>query len=154
MLLKADRSTKFAAVAVSRIYGSFSRLRLSGTLMRVRLTRKLAECLDGIDVSGHEVGDLLTLDRREAELLIAEGWAVASSGRTRDVRSSTIPKRAVTAASRAARRPLAGGVVTRLRTVHKQLTQGRFDPCDQRRAEDRIREEIRNARAHVAKPRG
>jgi hypothetical protein len=120
--------------------------------MRVRLTRKLAECLDGIDVSGNIVGDLLTLDQRAAELLIAEGWAVPYSGRAREVQSSTIPKRPLTAASRTARRPLTRGVITTLRSLRKQLNDGRFGPCSQRRAEDRIREEIRNGRAHVAKP--
>jgi hypothetical protein len=120
--------------------------------MRVRLTRKLAECLDGIDVSRNIVGDLLTLDQRAAELLIAEGWAEPYSGRAGEIRSSTIPKRPLTAASRAARRPLTRGIITRLRSVRRQLNEGRFRPCNQRRAEDRIREEIRNSRAHIAKP--
>jgi hypothetical protein len=44
--------------------------------MKVRLTRKLAECLDGVDVSDRQVGDVLDLPRREAELLVAERWAV------------------------------------------------------------------------------
>jgi hypothetical protein len=44
--------------------------------MKVRLTRKLAECLDGVDVSDRQVGDVLDLTRREAELLVAEQWAV------------------------------------------------------------------------------
>lgn len=51
--------------------------------MRVRLVRKLADLLDGVDVSGHSSGDILELSRRDAELLIAERWAVpeASAGR-------------------------------------------------------------------------
>lgn len=44
--------------------------------MRVRLVRKLADYLDGIDLSAYEEGDVLDLPRREAELLIAEGWAM------------------------------------------------------------------------------
>jgi hypothetical protein len=44
--------------------------------MRVRLTRKLADRLDGVDVSGHEVGDLLELTARDARLLVAEQWAI------------------------------------------------------------------------------
>lgn len=44
--------------------------------MRVRLTRKLAQCVDGVDLSEHREGDILTLAAHEAELLIAEGWAV------------------------------------------------------------------------------
>jgi hypothetical protein len=43
--------------------------------MRVRLTRKLAEVIDGVDLSGHTVGDAFDLPRRDARLLIAEGWA-------------------------------------------------------------------------------
>lgn len=42
---------------------------------QVRLTRKLAEVIDGIDLSSKRVGDLLELTPREAETLVAEGWA-------------------------------------------------------------------------------
>ena len=54
--------------------------------MRVRLVRKLADRLDGIDVSGHSSGDILELSRRDAELLIAERWAepeAAAAGQQR-----------------------------------------------------------------------
>ena len=44
--------------------------------MRVRLTRRLAERLDGVDVSAHGVGDVFEVTRQEGELLVAEGWAV------------------------------------------------------------------------------
>jgi len=50
-----------------------------GRTIRVRLVRKLADYLDGIDLSAYNEGDLLDLPRREAELLIAEGWAIAWS---------------------------------------------------------------------------
>ena len=43
--------------------------------MRVRLTRKLADEIDGIDLSQHAVGDSFDLAAREGELLMAEGWA-------------------------------------------------------------------------------
>ena len=43
--------------------------------MRVRLTRKMADSLDGVDLSLAHVGDTLDLTRQEAELLIIEGWA-------------------------------------------------------------------------------
>jgi hypothetical protein len=43
--------------------------------MRIRLLRKLAPRLNGIDVSLHHVGDILELPPYQAELLIAEGWA-------------------------------------------------------------------------------
>jgi hypothetical protein len=41
----------------------------------VVLTRKLAEVINGIDLSERCVGDRLPLSRAEARLLIAEGWA-------------------------------------------------------------------------------
>src|SRR4051812_5315810 len=42
----------------------------------VVLTRKYAEALDGGNLEGHGVGDRMPLRRRDARLLIAEGWAV------------------------------------------------------------------------------
>ena len=45
-------------------------------IVRVRLTRKLADRIDGVDISGHRVGDTLSLPTRDAELLVAEGWAI------------------------------------------------------------------------------
>jgi hypothetical protein len=43
--------------------------------VRVRLTRKLSETIDGVDLSGAREGDTLELSPREALILIAEGWA-------------------------------------------------------------------------------
>lgn len=48
-------------------------------LVFVRLTRKYAEMINGVDLSGHEVGDQLQLNARDAALLIAEGWAAPSA---------------------------------------------------------------------------
>ena len=50
---------------------------LPGAALRVRLTRRLAECVDGIDLSERRVGDVLDLSPHDGELLIAEGWATA-----------------------------------------------------------------------------
>lgn len=44
-------------------------------LTSVRLTRKYAEKIDGVDLSRNQVGDLMALPRRDARMLIAEGWA-------------------------------------------------------------------------------
>ena len=44
-------------------------------VMAVRLTRKLAETIDGIDLSAFRVGDVLHLPWHGAWILIAEGWA-------------------------------------------------------------------------------
>ena len=43
--------------------------------MRVRLVKKLAEQIDGIDLTRYRVGDFLILPQRASALLIAEGWA-------------------------------------------------------------------------------
>ena len=44
--------------------------------MRVVLTRKLANCLDGVDVSDRQVGDVLDLPAADARSLVAEQWAI------------------------------------------------------------------------------
>lgn len=44
--------------------------------MRVRLTRKLAESVDGVDLSAHCVGDIVDVSPTDARLLILEKWAV------------------------------------------------------------------------------
>jgi len=45
--------------------------------MRIRLIRRLAERIDGVDLSRRRVGDSIDLPQREADVLIAEGWACA-----------------------------------------------------------------------------
>jgi hypothetical protein len=45
-------------------------------LMKVRLTKKLAECIDGVALHDYSVGDVLDLPQTEARLLLAEEWAV------------------------------------------------------------------------------
>jgi hypothetical protein len=42
---------------------------------RIRLTRKLALMLNGIDVSGLNVGDVMELPASAAEMMVAERWA-------------------------------------------------------------------------------
>ena len=44
-------------------------------LLRVRLVRKFAERLNGVDLSKCRVGDCLELSPKDARLLVAEGWA-------------------------------------------------------------------------------
>jgi hypothetical protein len=41
----------------------------------VRLTRKLADVIDGVNLADAHVGDQLELSQHDAEMLIAEGWA-------------------------------------------------------------------------------
>jgi hypothetical protein len=45
--------------------------------MWIRLTRRLADYIDGVDLSRRSVGDLLDLPERDAEMLVAEGCALA-----------------------------------------------------------------------------
>ena len=40
----------------------------------VRLTRKLADRIDGVDLTGHTVGETLHLQYHDAQLVVAEGW--------------------------------------------------------------------------------
>ena len=46
-----------------------------GATLVVRLTKKLAEQIDGVSLVGYRVGDLIHLERHEADTLVAEGWA-------------------------------------------------------------------------------
>lgn len=44
--------------------------------MQVRLTKKFANAINGIDLTRARVGSLITVSERDGEMLIAEGWAV------------------------------------------------------------------------------
>ena len=73
--------------------------------MRVRLIRKLAEAIDGVDISDYEVGDVLRLEPDQARLLIAEGWAVDVTPRKRrEIRQVTTPTELAEAAELRARK--------------------------------------------------
>ena len=43
--------------------------------MRVKLVRKFADVLNGIDLTEMRVGDVIDLKPRYAAILIVEGWA-------------------------------------------------------------------------------
>ena len=88
MLLPHKRSLLAARCINSRSLPTFTRpfrlasIQYSGSpfaqnmdVMAVRLTRKLADMIDGIDLSAARVGDVLHLPWNGAWLLIAEGWA-------------------------------------------------------------------------------
>jgi hypothetical protein len=49
--------------------------------MKIRLTRKLADRIDGVDLSTRKIGDVFDLPPFEAGLVIAEGWASAEDSR-------------------------------------------------------------------------
>ena len=48
---------------------------IAGFPVRIRLTRKLAAFLNGLDLSRINVGDIVFLPERDAVMLIREGWA-------------------------------------------------------------------------------
>ncbi len=48
---------------------------IAGLPVRIRLTRKLAAFLNGLDLSRINVGDIVFLPERDAVMLIREGWA-------------------------------------------------------------------------------
>jgi hypothetical protein len=57
----------------------------SDEIALVRLVRKFADVLDGVNLQEAKVGDRLELPRRDANVLVAEGWAerVADERRVR-----------------------------------------------------------------------
>ncbi|HWF83470.1 MAG TPA: hypothetical protein VG222_01405 [Vicinamibacterales bacterium] len=115
-------------------------------VMRIRLVRKLADYLDGIDVSRYHEGDVVDLPRAEAELLIAEQWALPFSGPSRDVRAVSTGQRRAFAADRSQRRTL-----EQLRRVREGLESKPFEPYELRRAEDHIREAHHDSRPKTLK---
>ena len=111
--------------------------------MRVRLTRKLAECVDGVDLSRSREGDILDLSPREAGLLISEKWAVPYPGAS-ESRRATVAFARESAADSAARR-----TTDQLRRVREQIEHHQVDRLEARRIEDRIRDELHDARART-----
>ena len=57
-------------------------------MVRVRLIRKLAARLNGVDVSKVKVGGVLELPRSQGMMLVQEGWAVVEVGDETDVSES------------------------------------------------------------------
>ena len=43
--------------------------------VRITLTRKLSNALNGVDLRPYRVGDVIDLAEPSAEMLVAEGWA-------------------------------------------------------------------------------
>jgi hypothetical protein len=114
--------------------------------LRVRLTRKLAQCLDGIDLRRHRQGDIIDLPRAQAELLIAEAWAQPLAGDRRRRNQPAWHEFAV-AADQEVHHPTR--TVEQLRRVRQQMDRQRFELEERRRIEDRIREELHDARART-----
>jgi len=56
---------------------------------KIRLVRKLAPILNGIDLSKHQVGEVIDVSERVALMLIREGWAKWATGEKRAVKSKS-----------------------------------------------------------------
>ena len=120
-------------------------------VMRVRLTRKMADSLDGVDLSLAHVGDTLDLTKQEAELLTIEGWAESRierraaclSKNSRRQRGPFVSVRA-SAADTIRRTPRSGEWLRE----NRRKSEGRSLSAQQhRRAEDRFREEHHDSHA-------
>lgn len=63
-------------------------------VMQVRIIRKLANFINGVDLSRAQVGDIIIVPVRDGEILIAEGWAAAyGAGADRQLRAADRPRR-------------------------------------------------------------
>ena len=113
--------------------------------MRVRLTRRLANSIDGVNLSAHQIGDVFEVTRHEAELLVAEAWAVVVTPRAHRFQSRTGPK--FSSAKADERRSVR--MAEQVRDIGKQIEGRLFQPQNHRRAEDRIREEWHDEHATV-----
>jgi hypothetical protein len=116
-----------------------------GRQRRVRLTRKLAVKLDGIDLSTYRTGDVIEVEQSDADLLVAEGWAVpVPNALGTELRTTASAAATADDASRRVRRTAA-----QLRHLRQQWENRQVEQQERRRAEDRIREELHDARARV-----
>src|SRR4051794_22710939 len=111
--------------------------------MRVRLLRKLANILDGVDVSAYQIGDVMDVTQLEADILCAEGWVevvrqrprLVHSGQHRHLMRSVAPH--AEAADTSRRTPRS---IERLREIRQEMEEKSFGEQCRRRAEDAIRE--------------
>jgi hypothetical protein len=110
--------------------------------MWVRLTRKLADFVDGVDISHRHVGDVFELPVPDANLLIAEAWAEPHSPAIASAHARQRQHQKVPAAN------WRQSLVQRLRQMRERI-ELRSALQEGRRIEDRVREELRDSRAVV-----
>jgi len=118
--------------------------------MLIRLTRKLAERVDGIDLSRSREGDVLDLSRHDAHLLVAEGWAVSY-----EPPAPPAPPQPQAAAGAPPPEPTesaAPSTIDHVGRVRAQIERRYLEQQEERRIEDRIREELHDARARIVGP--
>jgi hypothetical protein len=61
--------------------------------VRIRVTRKLADALNGVDLRALTVGEIADLNPSHAEMLIAEGWAEIVSSDARSTADERSPRK-------------------------------------------------------------
>lgn len=118
-----------------RIEGGLS----SGADMWVRLTRRLATCIDGVDLSTHQIGDVFEVSRHDGELLIAEAWAVNLRRRPAEPRVKRLKARDRRVAS----------LIGQLRSIARQIERRFIQSHEQRRVDDLVRDQWHDAHARV-----
>jgi hypothetical protein len=117
--------------------------------MWIRLTRKLADFIDGVDVSDRRVGEVFDLPTLDAHLLIAEGWAERFIPRAPATEFDQRQSRAQLTSSIDASEQSLPETLARLRRLREQMGRRHVVEADRRRVEDRIRDELRDARAET-----
>ena len=118
--------------------------------MQVRLLRKFAQFIDGVDLTHHAVGEVFEMQAPQANLLIAEGWAEVYAG-DRVAGSSRLlaGSRVIPKAEIADHPTRAVWTLDRIQQVQRRLAKRRLSQPEGRRVEDRIREELRDSRART-----
>ncbi len=74
--LRIDGTSVRAPAVEFSLQHEGTRIAFVPSQMKVRLTKKLAEQLDGIDVSDRRQGDVLDLSPHDAKMLVEERWAI------------------------------------------------------------------------------
>ena len=91
----SEQDPRFGSESENRRYIARERRSFASTpaeVVPVRLTRKYADEVDGVSLAGRNVGDRLPLEQRDAELLMAEGWADAAPPRERQRRADEMSR--------------------------------------------------------------
>jgi len=73
--------------------------------MRLLLTRKFADQIDGVNLKAYEVGDVIDLPVTEGRLLIAERWAIPERRKEERLSSQSISSVSSVSQDYPARRP-------------------------------------------------
>ena len=118
--------------------------------MRVRL---IPDAVDGVNLGGHDVGDVIDVSERDGRLLLAERWAepadiapvpsqAAGEGARQSTASSDVIADAADSGTNGKPKTIA-----ELRVAREALERHARMQQEQRRAEDQFREELRDSRA-------